>query len=411
MNADRKVMAKISGQPSISQVEYRVQNMYFAFQVIQVFLVTTMTSAASSAIPTILKNPGSVTSLLASNIPKASNFYISYMILQGLAVSAGALLQIAGLVVYKLLGWLLDNTPRKQWRRWSSLSGLGWGTVFPVYTNLCVIAITYSVIAPLVMGFATCGIGLMYLAYRYNILFVYNINIDTKGLVYPRALFQTITGIYLAEICMIGLFAIKVAIGPLVLMIFFAVFTVLFHMTLSSAIQPLLDFLPKNLQAEEESLLLTIEDGPAEHEHEQKQPLSPTSPGMPEMQREISQSGSEANVPFASTAEKKPSFFARFLHPEIHESYLEMRKHVPRNLPEVVYTPETERDAYMHPCISSAPPAIWLPRDAGGISRQEVAHTSVVNPVSDRGAILNEKGKVVRDEDANPPDWSEKPHY
>lgn len=145
-----RLMARIAGEPSLSNVELRVQNSYFLFQVIQVFLVTTLSSGAAAAISDIKDNPASAASLLATSLPKASNFYIAFFILQGLSISAGQLVQIAGLVLYKVLGFFLDNTPRKMWRRWGGLSGLGWGTVFPVYTNLAVIAITYSIIAPLV---------------------------------------------------------------------------------------------------------------------------------------------------------------------------------------------------------------------------------------------------------------------
>ena len=53
-------------------------------QVIQVFLVTTLSSAVSKAIQPILDNPASVTTLLASNLPLASNFYINYITLQGI---------------------------------------------------------------------------------------------------------------------------------------------------------------------------------------------------------------------------------------------------------------------------------------------------------------------------------------
>jgi hypothetical protein len=132
-------MAKISGVPSLSQVELSVQNSYFAFQVVQVFLVTTLASAASSSATKIIKDPSSATSLLGQNLPRASNFYIAYLIVQGISISAGSLLQIAGLIVGKVLGRLFDNTPRKMYKRWSSLAGMGWGTVFPVYTNLAVI--------------------------------------------------------------------------------------------------------------------------------------------------------------------------------------------------------------------------------------------------------------------------------
>lgn len=132
-------MSKLAGLPTLSAVELRTQNFYFCFQVIQVFLVTTLTSAASAAVTQIIQQPSSVLNLLAVNLPKANNFYISYFILQGLTISSGALLQIVGLILFRVLGKFLDSTPRKMYRRWSNLSGLGWGTVFPIYANLCVI--------------------------------------------------------------------------------------------------------------------------------------------------------------------------------------------------------------------------------------------------------------------------------
>ena len=127
-----RFMAKMAGLPTYSAIELRTQSFYFWFQVIQVFIVTTLTSAASAAVPTIIKNPGSVTSLLAENLPKASDFYIDYFILQGLTFSSGALLQIVGLILYKVLGKLLGSTPRKQYNQWATLSDLGWGTVYPI---------------------------------------------------------------------------------------------------------------------------------------------------------------------------------------------------------------------------------------------------------------------------------------
>ncbi|CUS15877.1 unnamed protein product [Tuber aestivum] len=399
-----RLLSRIAGEPSHSNVELRVQNMYFAFQVIQVFLVTTMSSAASSVGAQIAEDPMSATSILANNIPKASNFYISFMILQGLAISSGALLQIVGLILYKLLGMLLDNTPRKQWRRWSSLSGLGWGTVFPVYTNITVIAITYSIIAPLVLGFAVVGLGLLYFAYRYNFLFVYNVDIDTKGLVYPRALYQTLTGVYLAEVCLIGLFAIRKAIGPLVLQVVFLVFTILFQLSLSSAVEPLLKFLPKNLEKDEEGLM-SVEDGAddADGGYEVEGSAGPAKIGA---SKEVCYPGDAKGV-----RAKPGGFLARFMHPETYYSYAHMRKVIPQDYPEVVYGPETEKEAYFNPAVTSRPPILWVPRDEGGVSRQEVAHTSGVIGISDGGAIVNEKSKVCWVEGEMPPDWEEKPLY
>lgn len=132
-------MARLAGKPSQASVELRVQNSYFLFQVIQVFLVTTVTSGAAASVTAIIDDPSSATTLLATSLPKASNFYISYFILQGLAISSGAVLQIVGVILFRVLGTILDSTPRKMYKRWVRLSGLGWGTVFPIYTLLTVI--------------------------------------------------------------------------------------------------------------------------------------------------------------------------------------------------------------------------------------------------------------------------------
>ena len=134
-----RLMAKLGGMPSLARVELRTQNFYFTFQVVQVFLVTTLSSAITASYQQISENPSSVTSLLAQNLPKASNFYISFFILQGLTLSSGAVLQIVGLILFKVLGKILDKTPRKMYKRWASLSGLGWGTQFPIFTLFAVI--------------------------------------------------------------------------------------------------------------------------------------------------------------------------------------------------------------------------------------------------------------------------------
>jgi hypothetical protein len=132
-------MAKLSGAPSLSRIELIVQNSYFAFQVVQVFFVGTLGSAAPAVVQSIIANPSSAASLLAKQIPAASHLYVSYFILQGLTICAGALLNIVGLILFKVLGKILDSTPRKMYKRWAGLSALSWGTVFPIYELLIVI--------------------------------------------------------------------------------------------------------------------------------------------------------------------------------------------------------------------------------------------------------------------------------
>lgn len=48
-------------------------------------------------------------------------------------------MQVISFLIFKLLRVLFDKTPRKLYERWASLTGLSWGTVFPVFTNMAVI--------------------------------------------------------------------------------------------------------------------------------------------------------------------------------------------------------------------------------------------------------------------------------
>ena len=253
----------MAGTPTLTRIEYFTQAAYFAFQIIQVFLVTTLTSAVSASLTQILEKPLSATTLLSQNLPKSSNFYISYILVQCVGVGATALLQPFALWKFGVIHPLTKDS-RKTYERYHRLQRIHWGSKFPVYANLGVIsrsqslsliasahnpfpALSYALIAPLIIAFSLVGTAFIYVIYRYNILYVYDSEIDTRGLVYPRALSHLLTGLYFAEGCMIGLFALKYAAGPIALMIILLAFTILVHMTLLDAIGPLLHNLPRSL--------------------------------------------------------------------------------------------------------------------------------------------------------------------
>ncbi|PLN85977.1 DUF221-domain-containing protein [Aspergillus taichungensis] len=410
-----RLMAKIGGAPSLAEVELTTQNFYFAFQVVQVFLVVTIASSASSVATKIIEDPTIAAELLANNIPTASNFYISYIILQGLSFSSGALLQIGGLIVGKILGMFLDNTPRKIYTRWSTLAGLGWGTVYPVFTLLAVVAITYSCIAPLVIAFGAIGLYLFYFAYRYNMLYVSNADIDTQGKAYVRALQHITVGCYLLMGCLIGLFAIgaagnSVAVGPLILMIIFLVFIIIYHVSLNNAMRPLINYLPKNLEAEEEALLAQ-EKADLHHTPDSQQPEGSVAGGSGEKGR-VSNIASVDSAEKGLTGSSEPpqgNFLVRWLHPNRFSGYTQLRRLVPNPHDTTQYAPEVERDAYFHPAISAQAPLLWIPRDELGVSRQEIQHSSKVIPITDEDSWLDEKNKIHWDMDKGvPPIYQDK---
>lgn len=422
-----RLCAKLSGEPSYSRVELFTQNAYFVFQVVQVFLITTVTSSASAVVSDIIEDPTSAPSVLASNLPKASNFYISYFIVQGLSVAASVISQVVGFAIFTLLYKYLTGTPRGLYSKWAKLSAISWGSTLPVYTNITVIAIVYAVIAPLCLGFSTIGMALFYFAWRYNVLFVTDTGIDTRGLIYPRAVKQLFTGIYLSEICLIGLFGASVAIGPLVLMVVFLIFTILFHLSLNNAVDPLLYNLPQSLMAEEESRRVAVQASlSAEKEKGVTNGVSngasdglgshAVSPHRHPRPERVASRTHPADFTFRRQGypePKKANLLTKFLKPWVYADYYTMQQLLPHHDGfSFGVTEQLEQNAYHPPSTTAEPPLLWIPRDRAGVSAQEVAQTSKVIPITDEGCELNEKNKLVWDQDgARPPVWEEKVYY
>lgn len=246
---------------------------------------------------------------------------------------------------------------------------------------------------------SSIGMALFYLAYRYNILFVTDTGIDTRGLIYPRAMKQLLVGVYLAEICMVGMCAVSRAFWPMILMIVFLIFTVLFHITFQSALDPLLYNLPRSLEVEEERLMELGEPAGAN-----EAVLDGSTGTAPESEK--AKTGTSA-VP-------KGNFFSKFLKPWKYSTYMHMRELVPRYQydPRELLEEATENNTYNPPSVNDTLPLLWIPQDEAGLSKHEIAATEGIIPMTDEGCTLDDKNKLIWDEsNGRPPIWEEKPIY
>lgn len=420
---------RMSGLASMHQVELFTQNCYFAFQVVQVFLITTLTSAASDSLTEIITKPLSVKDKLASSLPSASDFYLSYILIQCVLSGCKDILQIWSFLRHVILAKVTDN-PRSRYRKWRELTNPGWGGIFPVYSNMGVIALSYSCIAPLVLIFAAFGLWFIQLVWKYKLIFIMDSTHDSKGLFYPQALLHLIVGLYLAEICMIGLFALSGSFPPVVLMLIFLLFTLLVHMSVSDAIAPLLVSLPQTMKLEEE---IQIEDkakaeaaaaaaaeieaqptGAANSYYDETQTFGEERPESVEEEEEEEEHVDD-NVPVpigtraiegassvrstamewlkGSTKNKikaelakpenkewlsklginiggdadpdRPGFLKRFLHPEEYEDFIALRRLIPT---ETLETPICSANSKY---CDYTPPDMWMPKPSLWIPRDD----------------------------------------
>lgn len=407
-----RLCARLAGEPTLARVELFTQNAYFAFQLIQVFLITTISGTAFVAAKEIIDQPTAVFRILSEALPASSSFYVSYFIVQGLGVAASTLAQIAGFIIFNIFYRYLSSTPRTLYNKWTQLSAISWGSVMPIYTNIAVISIVFSIIAPVMLFWSTIGMGCFYLAYRYNILFVTDTQIDTRGLIYPRALKQLMSGVYLAEICLVGMFVFNQAIGPGVIAIVLLITTILIHITFSSALDPLLYNLPRSLQMEEESLLGAEA---ADLEASGSGDLGVNGEKINTNRESTTKKPILKNLaPGGGSVQKQGNVFVRWLKPWHFADYETLRKLVPRDFVDVdqLYSEQTEEEAFFPPSVTSRTPLLWIPEDPAGVSKDEIIHTSKVIPITDEGCTLDEKNKLQWDaETARPPIWDEKVYY
>ncbi|KAL2141895.1 hypothetical protein VTI28DRAFT_1828 [Corynascus sepedonium] len=250
-------LADFQGSKTGSQRSETVQIYYFAFLFVQVFLVVSIASGTLRTIANISKDFTSTPNVLAENLPKAANYFFAYMILQALSTSSGTLLQIGTLLTWYIWARIVDNTARAKWTRNTQLPSVSWGSFFPVYTNFACIALIYSIVAPLIAIFAIITFSLLWVAHRYNMLYVTRFKTDTGGVLYPRAINQTFTGLYVMELCLIGLFFLaedetgtNVCFPQGIIMVVALILTILYQYLLNSSFGPLFRYLPITFEDE-----------------------------------------------------------------------------------------------------------------------------------------------------------------
>jgi calcium permeable stress-gated cation channel len=166
--------------------------------------------------------------------------------------------------------------------------------------------LSYAIISPLIMLFVITTFSLFYFTYLHNFLYVYEFTTDTGGLSFPRAIYQTMTGIYFAEICLIGLFFITSGARPQgIVMVVVLVITALFQVKLTRMFDPLITYLPIDIQEELMSKVQEqkVDEGRNLDEEEQFQ-------GQREQPSGIGDTSAETSTPSArksSVASRKPS--------------------------------------------------------------------------------------------------------
>lgn len=440
-----KWMGRISGCLTVQQVNSYCQSWFYAFQIVNVFLMMTFGSAATTVVPRIINHPDEVLSLLQQYIPPASNFYISYLLLNALTVSPGLLFQLVTLILSKVLGRILDSTPRAKWNRWNNLGQPDFSVLYPGNLLICVIVMCYSIIAPLILIFAVFAFLFCYFAYLYTLVHVLEPNQhDARGRNYPSALFQMFTGLYLAQLVITAMFVFSknwacVALEGVIILV-----TAISHVYLKWKFLPILDTVPisaikhaagnetaaypmydqglkeiktegknyweggnelgvnssyqhdqvliNHLQKSDSATTGTNGDGIKSKDGKEGSPFHPEINGNDDEKHVIEKTGKE----IIGAPKKGLTWFHRFIKPKL-ETFDLLRKIMPNAYFNYIeYNPDFIKNAYDDPAITADEPHIWIARDELGLS--EIEKNKALSDgvqVSDDHTAFDENNKCI----------------
>lgn len=408
-----RMLAKRAGAPSKTHIEYYTQKVFFIFQLVQVFFVTTVASSAMAVLPVLIHGEGiNVLEMLQNKVPAASNFYISYFLLQALVPFGMGLLQIVAVVLYYVFSKFLDGTPRKMWNRKNALSSIGWGTEFPPYTLLACITVIYAIIAPFILLFAVILFGLAYVLYLHNLTFISKPS-NGRGIFYARAVKQLFAGLYTAELCLVALFVFAKRWAPVVLEVVMVLVTIYAQMKLGEAFNPMLMHLPRTLTHVEDTPLVGSDDGVEEVDmnHPKGHKRVSSEDALIDMEMGTSTAGTGGT---RSIRDRALNFFMphRTLSP--HALIQTLLSDPVWNTRPTPLTADQERVAYLNPAFGDEGDVVWLPSDPYGWAEKLAAdlQASGIKAHTDGARVdVGEKKAILEVNGADVPIYSPEADY
>jgi hypothetical protein len=399
------ILSTKEGIPQRSFVELSVLHKFFFFQLIDVVLVSTISGGVMTMVnefANIAKNPLGIINILSENLPKASTFFITFVMLQSTNASGQAMLQLVPYLLSYVMPFF-STTPRDIYTRKKTCPNVNLGTLIPSQTVIFVLGLEYGVISPLILPFVCLFFILQYFVYLYQFVYVYESTSETAGRHFPRAIRHIYIGLLISQVTLIGLFAIRTGSrGQMGLMIATLVCTSFALYYYDRAFKPLFKYLPVSIfenvdhdhkknddvyqidlsEDDKRNSKGYVSDDSSQDHHSRRDLINKTA------------TNSSFNSRTPTEAYNARQLLLKRLEAEREKDIDQIRQEsqVIINTARSLY----ETEAYMHPSTYAPEPVIWIPEDDLGITQKQIKEfqASSVEATS-RGACIvrNEKGK------------------
>lgn len=198
---------------SLEDLDYRCGELFFYWNVFNLFLGALLGGSVLSSIQTFLERPSNIWPLLGNAIPASSNFFVLYVMFRGFALVPFRLFWPAASVFVFILKWLriipwakvpIDKAMEIPARnlRYSRDIGV---IVMAIY----VAVFAYAPITPFILPFGLIYFSLMWIVWRYQALYVYESVTNAQGRIWPYFAHRLVACLLIQVIFTSAMFIVK----------------------------------------------------------------------------------------------------------------------------------------------------------------------------------------------------------
>ncbi|XP_057807817.1 CSC1-like protein At3g54510 [Salvia miltiorrhiza] len=198
-------MAKIAGYISRSRKDIKACNMVFYFLVGNVFFLSLLSGSLIDQIGEYFSNPKDFPGRLATAATAQADFFMTYILTNGLSGFSLEILQ-PGLLVWEVMRSHIWDRGKKA-RPY--LNSLPYYRTIPFVSLCMLIGMVYAVVSPLLLPFLVGYFCLGYVVFINQIQDVYITTYETCGQYWPYIHHYILVAIVIMQITMIGLFGLK----------------------------------------------------------------------------------------------------------------------------------------------------------------------------------------------------------
>jgi hypothetical protein len=213
------VSRSYEGLKQESEIQNSIMARYFYYSLANVFVAVGLGSIASS-LHQIIEDPTSILHILGASVPSFSTYFASLLIIRTCTAVPIEMLRLIPLL--DILGVSFCYDKRKCTRRELRTGAFAdppmlYGWIYPNIIMVLMILFTYSCIAPFIAPLAAAYFGLVYIMYKYQLLYVYINRYQSGGFMWYAVFDRSMLGLLCGVLTLLCYLAIRqtYTTGPL----------------------------------------------------------------------------------------------------------------------------------------------------------------------------------------------------